>query len=404
MDPIYLDLDKIKEFFINVVLPLISLIIGVIPLVWGISFDRNRNHFFMLLIAASLTILTGILLFPFLPIQVYLGLSFLIFFFWIAIIYRKNIYTLLYRMGLFQIFKIRVAIVIPSNAFFNQELLNGFTSALSRSFKIYNKFDTNQRADVLHSQKTDVDYAYFIDDAIHKKIQYLVVHAKSRMLLEKNNFDALIRYSKSGGTIINLISQLDFEPFLIAQATLPYSIVLDDSSGVEVLAKTVLVEIKKDDSVLLLKGPDTSETSTRRLEILSKYLIGKKIKLDIESIDRWNADLAQKRIEHLVNEKKRSYDWVIAWNDEIALGVCHFFDNRLDISKKPKVVGFDKIPNSIAKINDPSSVFYRTVDMKMYAVGQRAAELLDLILSGANVMHSTYVHVSSGDIVSGQKL
>ena len=232
----------------------------------------------------------------------------------------------------------------------------------------------------------------------------MVLHIKSRMLSDAKILNALIRYAQSGGTIINLVSHLDIEPFVNAGAVPPYSVVLEHEAGVEILMHSILTEFGKDENILILKGPDTSETSTRRMEIVSKHFLGKKIKIEVESLDRWTADQAYERITCLVDEKKRNYSWIIAWNDEIALGVCHFFDNRPDLAKKPKVIGFDKIPASITKINDPTSVFYKTVDMQMYKVGTRAGELLDSIISRPDTKHTVYVPVSYSDIQSKNAL
>ena len=375
------------------------MIVGVIPLVWNLSIYYKRNNILKITIAVALTALTGILLFSFLSLIIYLWISILILAFWLVILYRKRLRIFLYKIGLYRIFKIKVAIVIPSNAIFNQELLNGLQDSINSSFCIYNEFVDNERKNALEHQKTDIDYVYYINDAIQQNIRFMIVHMKSKMLYDNKILDSLLRFAKSGGTIINLISRLDTDPFVSLGLQPPYSIVLDHTSGVARLAESLESELRKDDKLLLLKGPDTSETSSRRLEVLSKYLIGKRLKVDIESIPRWTAESAYRKMDLLVNSKKKIYDWIISWNDEIAMGVCKFYDDHSNIASKPKVVGFDNLPESIRMIKDPTSPFYRTIDMKMHTIGKRAAKLLHLIQSEFNVPLISHVPVSVGDLV-----
>ena len=398
MDLLTYTFADVKFFLLEVFLPFFSIVLGVLPLVLRNPGELQLKIWRRGLIALSLTLLTTLVLFSRLPSQYFWWLNSLALIVWTGLLFRNDWRKILYKLRLYNLRKIKVSVIVPSDAIFNQQLVQGFKESKNNAFDLVRPFNSN-RISALEDQKTDIDYAHYIRNATHQGIKVILLHIKSRMLYEKEIQDSLIENEKKGGVIINLVSRLDVEPFLYAGVNPPFSVYLDDASGVQRMIESLDSEIRRDHKVLLLTGPDTSETSIRRLEKLSSFVLEKKASVDVEHLHRWTARLACEKMKYLVSKKNKPYDWVLAWNDEIALGVCDFYENASDITQRPRVVGFDNIPEATAKIKSADSIFYKTVDFKMKLVGKLAAENVDLVFRGVKIPLGHKITICSGDVV-----
>lgn len=389
-----MDLQTIQTLVLTKVFPVISLFLGLLPLLWQLPERFRRRYWLNFPVLAALALLPSLI---FLPSATYRSFSLA----WLGsfaafavVLQRDQIAAILYRCGLNKVLKKRVAILIPSNASFNNELRDSVLRNLNGNFRPIVTFEPPARTDIFEPQVSNTDYPSLIRRIQADRFRFLIMHAGSSFLDQYEVRDAIKEFVISGGVIVNLVSDLGGWFDRRTSKGGVYSISLDDRAGVDALMESVKAYIKPRDKVLLLKAPRSSKTGDRRLDAVSTSLVLRRVTVDTIDIERWTAKAAYDALATQL--KNRHYDWIIGWNDEIALGAIRYF-GEAETENLPRIIGFDGL--AAAKEALANKTLFATIDMRMDEIGAQAAQCIDHHCAGHTVPNKTVVGVGPRNVL-----
>jgi diguanylate cyclase (GGDEF)-like protein len=199
------------------------------------------------------------------------------------------------------------------------------------------------------------------------------------------HLDALI---VSSSPIFNHISREEISDFInqfksipvvsIAAATQDVpSVFINNSKGLKDVLNH-LIKYHGRRRIAFIKGPEQNSEAEERFNTYKEVLSENKIGFDPNLVSNGNffADGGLKAIETLVEERKVNFDALMAANDEMALAIMKYLQNKgFNIPEDISIVGFDNVEGS--RTSTPTLT---TVRQPIYAKGRIAVKMaLDMV-------------------------
>jgi HD-GYP domain-containing protein (c-di-GMP phosphodiesterase class II)/DNA-binding LacI/PurR family transcriptional regulator len=157
------------------------------------------------------------------------------------------------------------------------------------------------------------------------------------------------------------------------------SILVDNSALQDVI--THLVKVHHHQKFALINGPQNNRDTKFRLEIFRQALAEHRIAVNPDLIvdgGFFGGKTGANEVKILLDERKETFDVIIAFNDTMALGVLNELQARgIKVPDQVAVIGFDNIKSS-ACCNPPLT----TIDCFLYEQGKQSLELItDIIIN-----------------------
>ncbi len=392
-----MEISEIKNIMITTVIPLVSMVVGILPLVWSYSNLKKRSGV-GIGISIGLSLVTYFLFSGNIKLDVFnIVLVVSLFLLYFLILSKNRISYFLYRNGWHIVRKPKVGIMIPSNAMFNELMINSLIENHNHRFKFIDIFEQRGRKSALEKNYSDTNYHLDIDKLSSKNCKFMVMHAKSGLLSDEPMLNSLRRFLNKGGVVINLISILDHGLLKDISGEV-YSIRLNYSKGLQHLNGHLKPLISSRDKIYLIVGPQTSDSSNSRFIQLTSWLGINNLKFDFIRLARWSSQEARRAMKDLDLDLGSRRIWLYCWNDEIAIGVDEYLKER-ETSLNARIISFDGIPEVLARIESSDSYIFGTVYHKMNEIGDLSGDVISNILKGYSQDSVVQVDCSSGDIV-----
>jgi len=195
------------------------------------------------------------------------------------------------------------------------------------------------------------------------------------------NVDGLVLAS---GVLAKVIGPAEFRrfceryrPLPMVSITLPLagipSVVVDNSAGLRV-ALTHLIEAHGYRRLAFIRGTAGNLEAEQRYRIYTEVLAEHGLPLDPDLVapGDFNMPAGRAAIRLLLDERRTSFEAVVAANDNMALGALEALQDRgRQVPKDVAVIGFDDIPET-RFITPPLT----TIRQPLYEQGRRAAQLV----------------------------
>jgi HD-GYP domain-containing protein (c-di-GMP phosphodiesterase class II)/DNA-binding LacI/PurR family transcriptional regulator len=215
-------------------------------------------------------------------------------------------------------------------------------------------------------------------------------------LVNPHNIDGLIISSASVGHYASLEEMTRFcrqyHPLPIVSIAAEIegcSAVLVDNSGLKE-AITHLIRVHHCQKFALISGPQNNRDAMIRLDIFRQTLVAHHLPVDPGLIveGTFGGKSGSNAVKTLLDDRRQSFDVIIAYNDIMALGALHELQARgIQVPDQVAIVGFDDI-KSTACSNPPLT----TINCFLYEQGEKAMELvLDTINNRAADQQRVYI-------------
>lgn len=205
--------------------------------------------------------------------------------------------------------------------------------------------------------------------------------------INHKNADALVICSSS---LYGPISREELVAFCLSYKPLPLvsigvpiegvpSIVIDNRTGLKQIINH-LINTHNKRRIAFIKGPDGHNEAEERLVVYREVLYENGFEYDRNLVipGDFTVFSADKAIKILIDERKVSFDAIVASNDEMALGVLEALKKRnILIPKEIAITGFDN--GEGAKYSSPSLT---TVKQPIYDLSKKALEMAIEIING----------------------
>lgn len=292
-----------------------------------------------------------------------------------------------------------LSIVVPSKAAFNNEARRGLFGGLETlPVEIDDPFDS-----VVASYEDLPAFNLAMQKAALARPDYVVLNAPSAAQLDSEECtQAITAITSRGGRIICM----EMAPSNIKDYEgLVTQIYSEVDVGASILAQYAVEQIPPNGTALLLAGPEYSAEANRRKKAIEECLQGAEGRHhDTYSLPGWtDVGCYQRTRECLRNGQ--TPDVIICGNDTMALGAVRAIrELSQSLSKKPKVFGYDGIPQAIIAIAQLESPFYATIRTPPSAFGEMAAYIIRLELTGIRrpslENSESIIHIDGANLVS----
>lgn len=205
--------------------------------------------------------------------------------------------------------------------------------------------------------------------------------------INHKNVDALVM---SSAALYGPISRKEFTAFCLRYKPLPLvsigvpiegvpSVLIDNRVGLKQIINH-LINTHHKRRIAFIKGPDGHNEAEERLLVYREILNENGLDYDPNLVipGDFTVFSVDKAIKTLIDERKVSYDAIVASNDEMALGVLEALKKRnILVPKEVAVTGFDNGEGT--KYSSPSLT---TVKQPIYDLSKKALEMALEIING----------------------
>ncbi len=156
-----------------------------------------------------------------------------------------------------------------------------------------------------------------------------------------------------------------------------YSVLIDNKSGMEAILDHLIIK-HHFERIAFITGPEGYHESEERLETFLNYFKTHNLPVDSNLIIQggFTGLSGRQAVKTLLDEKKVSFDCIMAGNDEMAIGAIEELTSRgLQVPGDLYVTGFDDI-------NASGRASLTTVRQPIYELGRKSSEILYGVLTG----------------------
>lgn len=290
--------------------------------------------------------------------------------------------------------RLHVHIAIPSVRPFNNAIRNGLFRTLVKSNFEYEVTDSGvggSSLDENHASLTEL-----VNDAIRQRADVVICHAATAAAAQDEIFTNSIFRLVDRGAVVFLIENFPklgaVEEKRVKEA--PGSLVMvrsDSIGGATSLADYIASQYKNDlddnsSTVIHISGPISSRNASERREVFLEKFAGQGNVIDRPG-SWWGFAQGRDQMSKALHELPTGDNdavFVIAGNDEMALGICAAIDEvDRGRSRRYRVFGYDGISPALHAIAQKECPFEATVHLSPETYGVQIGEaILDLVDTG----------------------